>query len=909
MPGGAEVITAEARRLDEARTGTPWRRWGPYLSERQWGTVREDYSPNGTAWDYFTHDQARSRAYRWGEDGILGISDDTQRLCFALALWNGRDPIIKERMFGLTNSEGNHGEDVKEYWFYLDSTPTHSWMRGLYKYPQAAYPYDDLVATNRARGRDQPEYELLDTGVFDDDRYWDVEVEYAKVDPERMLVAVTAHNRGPDAATLHLLPTLWFRNTWSWSEGAAKPSLWATDVAGPPTSDGGPRAAWAVDAEHEQLGRRRLQGAEPATLLFTENETNTERIFGTPNASAYVKDGINDALIGDKATVNPERRGTKVAAHHLLEVPAGQSARLHLWFGPADGAGSDAPSPGDIEAFEAVRAARRAEADAFYQGVIPPNASADEAAVIRQALGGMFWGKQYYSYDVMRWQEGDAVYAKLAEERRSQRNQGWSHMVSEDIISMPDKWEYPWFAAWDLAFHTVVLAIADIDFAKDQLLLMTRSRYVHPNGQIPAYEWAFDDVNPPVHGLAAWRVYILEQEQRGDGDRSWLRRIFGMLVLNFTWWVNRKDRDGRNVFEGGFLGLDNIGIFDRSAPLPGGGYLEQSDGTAWMAMYCLNLGQIAMELAKDDPDFEDMAAKFYEHFVYIASAMDRMGDNEDELWDEDDGFYYDIIHRPDGSAQRIKLRSMVGLLPLGATLIAPEQRSQLRSDLVDRVAWLRTVRPELMYNLTDLDRPGPTGRRMLSVMTETKLRRILSRMLDDGEFLSPYGIRALSAAHRDHPFTMTVADTEYTVAYEPAESSTGLFGGNSNWRGPIWFPVNLILIEALLKLHLYYGDDFRVALPTGSDRLLNLGEVAQELSRRLGSIFTRDASGRRPVYGASEKFQTDPYWRDLILFYEYFNGDDGAGIGASHQTGWSGLAATCIRMALGGAGAYRARPD
>jgi hypothetical protein len=881
-------ITAEHGRLAEMHEkGVPWQKWGPYLSERQWGTVREDYSEIGDAWNYFTHDQARSRAYRWGEDGIAGICDDKQHLCLAFALWNGVDPILKERMFGLTNAEGNHGEDVKEYYYYLDSTPTHSYMKYLYKYPQKAYPYDDLVAGNRRRNRNDLEYELLDTGVFDDDRYFDILFEFAKQSPEDMLIRITVCNRGPEPATLHVLPTLWFRNTWSWYTNKPKPSLRRLDTKGNVSG---------IIGSHPALGDCCLFCRTTVPLLFTENETNNVRIFGTANASPYVKDGINDYIVGHaERAVNPAPAGTKSAAHYLLTVGEGASEVIELRLTahvPAESARQEQTLFGAD--YAATFATRRQEADAFYASIMPDVLGDDARNVMRQALAGMLWSKQYYYLDVEEWRKGDACYKVLAAHRQSPRNQAWFHLVCDDILSMPDKWEYPWFAAWDLAFHTLPLALIDIDFAKTQLELMTEPRYTHPNGQLPAYEWNFSDVNPPVHGLFAWRLYILEAEQRGKGDRQFLKRVFQKLLLNFTWWVNRKDSRGSNVFEGGFLGLDNIGVFDRSAPLPSGECLEQSDGTAWMAAYCLNMMEIALELAKQDHSYQELAYKFYEHFVYIAAAMDRMGENEDELWDEADGFFYDLLHLPSGHAVRLKLRSLVGLLPLCATIIiTPEELHELQH-LKGRIAWLANCKPELTHNLTNLDRVGPTGRHMLSVFNEAKLRRVLARMLDEREFFSPYGIRSLSRCHKEQPFSFSVDRNLYRVDYEPAESTTGMFGGNSNWRGPIWLPVNLMLYEALLKLHLYFGDAFKIECPTGSGRMMNLWEVAEELRRRLTRIFLRE-DGRRAVYGQSTKLQTDPHWRDLILFYEYFHGDNGAGIGASHQTGWTGVVARLIQ--------------
>ena len=899
------MSTAEADRLDAARERqVAWRRWGPYLSERQWGTVREDYSPNGDAWTHFPHDQARSRAYRWGEDGLLGISDDKQRLCFALALWNGADPILKERMFGLTNAEGNHGEDVKEYYFYLDSTPTHSYMRALYKYPQRAFPYAALIEENRRRGRETMEYELLDTGVFAESRYFDVFVEYAKATPEDVLIEITVWNRGPQAAALHLLPTLWCRNTWAAPDApgtaapapradapAARPQLRAAAVEG---------GASVVAAEVPGLGTYRLRCAgapEPPPLLFTENETNRQRLFGAPNATPYVKDGINEYLVeGRAAAVNPALCGTKAAAHYRLTVAAGGSARVRLRLSttpPADAA----PAEAFGEAFAALLSQRRQEADDFYAAVAPPDLEGtDEAAVMRQALAGMLWSKQYYYFDVDRWLEEHEGHPARVLKRLNVRNRDWFHMLNDDVISMPDKWEYPWYAAWDLAFHAVALAMVDLDFAKEQLELMLRELYLHPNGQIPAYEWNFGDVNPPVHAWATLFVFRTEQERRGKGDLRFLRRAFHKLLVNFTWWVNRKDPGGRNVFEGGFLGLDNIGVFDRSAPLPTGGHLEQADGTAWMALFAQNMLEMALLLAADDPLYEDFALKFLEHFLWIASAMDRIGDNQDELWDEADGFFYDVLRLPDGSAQRLKVRSMVGLLPLCATTVIDAEVADRFPRLRERMERFLRLHPALQTTIAPVGRPGVQGRRLLGALNEPKLRRVLAYLLDEDEFFSPYGVRALSRYHADRPYVLQAAGQEHRVDYQPAESESALFGGNSNWRGPVWFPMNILLIRALLQLYSYYGDALTVDCPTGSGQSLTLFQVARELSGRLTAIFLRDATGRRPVYGGTERFQTDPHWRDLILFYEYFHGDNGAGLGASHQTGWTGLVARLIQM-------------
>jgi hypothetical protein len=877
-------MTGEAQRLQEARDRTAhWKRWGPYLSERQWGTVREDYSAWGTAWEALPHDDARSRAYRWGEDGLLGISDNHQRLCFALALWNGRDPILKERMFGLTGNEGNHGEDVKEYYFYLDSTPTHSYMRGLYKYPQAAFPYGRLVEENRRRDRRAPEFELIDTGVFDDDRYFDLEIAYAKAAPDDILIRITASNRGPEAATLHLLPTLWFRNTWSWDEGAKRPSLRA--------GDGVPGLA-VIEAEEESLGQRWLYYDGGPDLLFTENETNAARLFGAPNPGAWVKDGLHEYVVGGRRdAINPARFGTKAAGHYRLAIPAGQSATVQLRL--TDTAlGSAAFGP----EFAATFAARAREADEFYATVIPSGLSADARRVMRQALAGLLWSKQFYHYYVRRWLSGDPGLPMPPSERRGGRNRDWLHLYNEDVISMPDKWEYPWYAAWDLAFHCIGLALVDPDFAKSQLVLFLREWYMHPNGQIPAYEWALGDVNPPVHAWAALRVYKIERRIRGCGDRDFLEKVFQKLLLNFTWWVNRKDAEGKNVFQGGFLGLDNIGVFDRSAPLPGGGHLEQSDGTSWMAMYCLNMLAMALELARDNPAYEDIASKFFEHFVYIAHAMHDLGGEGIQLWDDEDGFFYDVLHTDDGRHARLKVRSMVGLIPLFAA-------ETLEPDVVDRLPgfrrrmqWFMDHRPEFREHVVEMPTATGATRRLLSLVTDEQLPRVLRVLLDESEFLSPYGIRALSRYHLEHPYMVRIDGMEHRVDYEPAESSTGLFGGNSNWRGPIWFPVNYLLIESLQKFHHFFGDRFRVAMPTGSDRRLHLWDVAAELSRRLTRIFLRGPAGRRPVFGGTEKLQQDPHWQDLLLFYEYFHGDNGAGIGASHQTGWTGLVAKLLQQ-------------
>ncbi|MBM4294444.1 MAG: glucosidase [Deltaproteobacteria bacterium] len=885
----------ETVRLEEAREGkAPWKKWGPYLSERQWGTVREDYSEGGDAWDYFTHDQARSRTYRWGEDGIAGLSDDKQRLCFALALWNGKDPILKERLFGLTNSEGNHGEDVKEYYFYLDSTPTHSYMKFLYKYPQSAFPYADLVETNRRRTRDEMEYELLDTGVFDGDRYFDVFVEYAKGGAEDILVQITAFNRAPEAAELHLLPTLWFRNDWAaWiARPSEKPNLEQIK---------GPAGTSAVIAAHPLVGEYTLYCEGDVPLLFTDNETNNERLFPEyPNASPYVKDGINNyVLLGQQGAVNPEKTGTKVAAHYRLTIGPGQSATVRLRLTAQAAAGESrktkaAETPFGTE-FEKTLAARLKEANEFYRSVTPPSVSPDAANVMRQAIAGMLWSKQYYFFDGDQWLDEHRA-NPLHPGSRDFRNREWFHMVNEDVISMPDKWEYPWYAAWDLAFHTLPLAIVDPDFAKEQMELMLRGVYLHPSGQMPAYEWNFSDVNPPVHAWATLFLHRTEQALRGEMDLDFLKGAFNKLLLNFTWWVNRKDRFGKNVFEGGFLGLDNIGIFDRSAPLPTGGHLEQADGTAWMAFFSQNMVELAAELAVHDRTYEDMVVKFAEHVYYIARAMNRAG--QDGMWDEEDGFYYDLLRLPDGSATRLKVRSMVGLLPLCATTVTekwqreriPQAMGQIRERLL-RIPELReTIHP------TGPGHFGVAERGVMALVNPERLRRILTKMLDENEFLSLYGIRSLSKFHEQHPYVFHVHGEEYRVDYLPAESNTGMFGGNSNWRGPVWMPVNALIIRALLNFYLYYGDNFKIECPTGSGQMMNLFEVSQEIAHRLSRIFTRNEQGRRPVYGGTEKFQSDPHWRDHLLFYEYFHGDNGAGLGASHQTGWTGLVAKTIQL-------------
>jgi hypothetical protein len=873
-------MSQESRRLQEAREGKQaWKKWGPYLSERQWGTVREDYSENGNAWDYFPHDHARSRAYHWGEDGLAGVCDEAQRLCFALALWNGKDPIVKERLFGLINNEGNHGEDVKECYFYLDSTPTHSYMKYLYKYPQAAFPYDDLVRVNRERGRHQPEYELIDTGIFDQQRYFDVFVEYAKESPEDILVQIGIHNRGPDAAELHVLPTLWFRNYWSWGDNSTRPLLELV-----------PGSSSAVRAVEPVLGERYLYCDGQATLLFTENETNTQRLVGVQNRTAYVKDGINNYLVHGKSdAVNPQHSGTKMAAHYRLTVPAGgsQTIRLRLTNSARGNGAFGKP-------FDQLIATRRQEADEFYATVIPRSLDADAALVMRQALAGMLWSKQFYYFDVNLWlrERGSGPSAR----KPGPRNNQWAHMYNADVISMPDKWEYPWYAAWDLAFHVLPLSLVDADFAKQQLDLMLREDYLHPSGQIPAYEWNFGDVNPPVHAWATIFTYFLEKTRTGTGDIAWLERNFQKLQLNFTWWLNLKDRDGNNAFEGGFLGLDNIGVFDRSSPLPTGGCLEQADGTAWMALFSLNMLEISVELALHKDIYADMARKFVQHFVSIAAATVHASGGKVGMWDEEDGFFYDVLQLPNGDAQRLKVRSMVGLLPLCAVTVFSGELREKYPGLMQGLIRYLDARPELVDIIHDPTKLGHSGRRLGAILNEGKLRRVLARMLDENEFLGAHGIRALSRYHADHPYVMHAGGQEYRVSYVPGESDTGMFGGNSNWRGPIWMPVNALIIRALLQYYTYYGNEFTVECPTGSGRMMNLYQVAEEITRRLTSIFLCDANGRRPVNGEARKYQEDPNWRDCIQFYEYFHGDTGRGIGATHQTGWTGVIARAMHL-------------
>ena len=916
----ARLLTVEDGRLEESRARTKyWKRWGSYLSERQWGTVREDYSPGGTAWEYFPHDHARSRTYRWGEDGIGGICDRHQMICFALALWNGRDPILKERLFGLNGHEGNHGEDVKEYYFYLDATPTHSYMRMLYKYPQMPFPYEDLVEENRRRGRELPEYELIDTGVFAEGRYFDVFMEYAKADVEDILIKVTAVNRGPEEAELQILPSLWFRNTWSWGRDDRRPNISVLSAT--------PGCA-TLEIDHWQYGKRWLLCDGAPKLLFTENETNRQRLFDEPNRS-YVKDAFHEYLIhGDKNAINPKLTGTKMAALYPVKLKPGESVTLKLRLTDKDpsgvsnkGAAAASPTSASTSAasktaaspqpaspmaalplndfgagFDAAFALRLKEADEFYAARYADGLSDDGKLIMRQSFAGMLWCKQFYHYDVRTWLDGDPASPPPPKERLQGRNKDWTHLYNDDIITMPDKWEYPWYAAWDLAFHCIPISLIDPDFAKEQLILLLREWYMHPNGQLPAYEWAFGDVNPPVHAWAAWRVYKIERRVRGVADRGFLEKVFHKLLLNFTWWVNRKDPDGANIFQGGFLGLDNIGVFDRSAPLPTGGHLEQSDGTSWMGMYCLNMMAIALELAKEDPAYEDVASKFFEHFVNIAHAMNDMGSNGRSLWDNEDGFYYDVLQLPDGEEHFVKIRSMVGLIPLFAVeTLEPEIIDRLPG-FKRRMQWFMDNHADVPEHIESTERSARGVRRLLSLASRDQLKRVLARMLDESEFLSDFGIRALSRYHLEHPFEVDVNGQVNRVKYEPAESATGIFGGNSNWRGPIWFPVNYLLIESLQKFHHYFGEDFKVEFPSGSKNECNLWQVAAEISRRLIRIFERGDDGRRAVAGGTEVFQSDPHWKDLILFYEYFNGDNGAGIGASHQTGWTGLVAKLIQQ-------------
>jgi len=869
---------AETARLAQ-HTGDDrrWHEWGPYVSDRQWGTVREDYSPDGDAWGHLPHDHARSRAYRWGEDGLFGVSDDQQRLCLALALWNENDPILKERLFGLTNAEGNHGEDVKEAYYYLDGTPTHSYLKALYKYPQRAFPYARLVEENRRRGKHEAEFELHDAGAFEGRRYFDVVVEHAKASERDLLMRITVTNRGPLSAPIHVVPTLWFRNTWSWERDRTRPSIT-------------PKGADTLVAKHPTLGAYRLFIDRPADVLICENDTNTRRLYNHADAPGPFKDGVNDFIVsGDTLAVRRDGTpGTKGAFRVRFDVPTGKSVTLRLRL--VEAAARDA-----FADFDAAMRDRVAEADEFYAGLQGHLTSEDERAVQRQALAGMIWSKQFFHFDVPRWLEGDPAQPAPPESRRRGRNADWGHLNNADILSMPDKWEYPWYAAWDLAFHCVALALVDPQFAKDQLVLLTREWYMHPNGQLPAYEWAFGDVNPPVHAWAAWRVFEIDRARRGDrGDLAFLERVFHKLMLNFTWWVNRKDHDGRNIFQGGFLGLDNIGVFDRSAPLPTGGHIDQADGTAWMAMYALNLMRIALELARTNHVYEDIATKFFEHFLHIAEALNNLGGRHIGLWDEEDRFFYDILHTPDGRATPMRLRTMVGLIPLFAVEVIDGSLLEELPDFARRLRWYLNYKPELAALVSRWDKPGAGDRRLLSLLRAKRMKAVIARLLDETEFLSPHGVRALSRAHLDEPFTLHVNGTDHTVRYTPAESDSGVFGGNSNWRGPVWFPVNFLIVESLRRFHEFYGDEFTVECPTGSGHFVSLGAAADEIASRLTRLFLRDGDGKRPVFGHAPLLRDDPHFRDHILFYEYFDGETGRGVGASHQTGWTGLVASLL---------------
>jgi len=880
------VAGAESDRLaEDTRRTKNWKRWGPYLAERQWGTVREDYSEYGDCWSYLPHDHARSRAYRWGEDGLLGITDRQGRLCLALGLWNGRDPILKERLFGLTGPEGNHGEDVKELYYYLDSTPTHSYLKALYKYPQAEYPYEALGRVNRERGKADPEFELLDTGVFEGNRYFDVQAEYAKADADDILIRITVANRGPEAATIHLLPTLWFRNTWSW--GREGEGYWPK----PALRRGGPMR---IEADHQSLGRYLLEagtvaGAPAPTLLFTDNETNVARLFNVPNAQPYVKDAFHRYVVqGERDAVNPAESGTKAAVHYVLAIPAGEARVVQLRLRQRATSPEDAFGAG----FDRVFDARVREADEFYAERIPAAATEDERRVMRQGYAGLLWTKQFFYYVVEHWLEGDPAQPQPPAGRRFGRNNEWQHVYNRDVISMPDKWEYPWYAAWDLAFHMIPFSRIDPDYAKEQLLLFLREWYMHPNGQIPAYEFAFGDVNPPVHAWAVWRVYKMTGA-RGKRDRLFLERAFQKLLLNFTWWVNRKDPEGRNLFAGGFLGMDNVGVFDRSQPLPTGGHLEQADGTAWMAFYCNTMLSMALELASEDPAYEDLASKFFEHFIAIADAMNHLGGSG--LWSDEEGFYYDQLH-VGGQHIPLRVRSMVGVLPLIAVEVMEEENFAHLEGFKRRMNWFLTNRTDVTRDIACMrprDRDG-RSRRLLAIPTRDRLERMLRYVLDESEFLAPNGLRSVSRVHQQHPYQFDVMGMPYRVDYVPAEGNTGLFGGNSNWRGPIWFPVNFLVLEALERYHHFYGDDFKVECPVGSGTMLTLQEVALELEKRLSRLFLAGADGRRPCHGHEARYASDPHWKDLVLFHEYFDGDSGRGVGASHQTGWTALAVRCL---------------
>ncbi|MDQ3490616.1 MAG: glucosidase [Acidobacteriota bacterium] len=884
-------FTAEAKRLEQATQKTvDWKLWGSYVSDRAWGTVREDYSADGSAWDYFPFEHSHLRAYRWNEDGIAGICDRKQNICFALSLWNGQDSILKQRLFGLAGPKGNHGEDVKEYYYYLDNTPTHSYMKFLYKYPQAAFPYENLYQENGGRDKSHPEYELIDTGVFDDDKYFDVFVEYAKADAEDICIKITAINRSETAASIHILPTVWFRNTWSWAENSKKPLLQMAecDIKG--------LSAIQIKNANAEVYRLLCEGT--GELLFDENETNYKRLYGGENKSVYAKDGINDFVVhNNKEGVSPLLSGTKAAARYKLSLPPKSAETIYLRFSRQNATDKNSfSSKTDFKKqCEKIFVKRKNEADDFYATVIPPNLTDDAKNIMRQAFAGMLWSKQYFHYEVENWLEGDPAFPPPPNQRVSGRNSDWKHLYNDDIISMPDKWEYPWYASWDLAFHCIPIALIDPELAKRQLILLLREWYMHPNGQIPAYEWAFGDVNPPVHAWAALRVYKIEEKRKGVGDRSFLEKVFHKLLLNFTWWVNRKDEEGNNVFSGGFLGLDNIGVFDRSEQLPNGGHLEQSDGTSWMAMFCLNMLAIALELAEEDKVYEDVASKFFEHFVYISDAMNNVGNDDTKLWNEDDGFYYDAMHI-DGQQFPIKLRSMVGLIPLFAVeSLEPDWLEKL-PDFRRRTEWFLKNRPDLTDDIACMQSPGVKNRRLLALVNESRLRRVLTTMLSEDEFLSDYGIRSMSLFHKDCPYFLMFGDTEYRVKYEPGESRSGMFGGNSNWRGPIWFPVNFLLIESLQKFHHFYGENFQIEFPTGSGKMLTLWKISQELEKRLCRIFLKDETGKRALFGDVEKFYNDDHWCENLLFHEYFHGENGWGLGANHQTGWTGLIAKLLQQ-------------
>lgn len=872
--------TPEHRRLLASPSmSSPWRAWGPFVSERQWGTVREDYSEHGDAWSYLSHDHARSRAYRWGEDGIAGISDREQRLCLALALWNGRDPILKERFFGLTNAQGNHGEDVKEEYAYLDATPTHSYLRMAYAYPQAEFPYERLIAENARRSRSDREFELRDTGVLDEDRVFDVVVEYAKADPDDLLMRVRVTNRGPDAATCHVVPQLWFRNTWSWDDGE-RPELIAVD--------GG------VEARHATLGTWHADAEGARETLFTENDTNVARCFGVDGAAGPKKDAFHDVIVrGDRGAIAATSRGTKAGFWSVHDIAAGATVVVRVRL-------SKTSRPRPFAGFDEVVDQRRRECDAFYDDVLSQQTDAQDRSIQRQAFAGLLWSQQYYELDVPRWLAGDAAQPAPPPERTRGRNAEWEHLNHADVLSMPDKWEYPWYAAWDLAFHAIPLALVDAAFAKEQLVLLTREWFMHPNGQLPAYEWNFSDVNPPVHAWAAWRVFQIDRKRNGHaGDFAFLERVFHKLMLNFTWWVNRKDANGKNVFQGGFLGLDNIGVFDRSKPLPTGGTINQSDGTSWMAMYALNLMRIALELATRNPVYEDIATKFFEHFLHIAKAMTQVGGSELGLWDEHDGFYYDVLCPPDGRSRALKVRSMVGLIPLCAVeTLEPELLDRVPS-FKARLEWFLAYRPDLAALVAQWDVPGRGKRRLLSLLCHTRLKRLLRRMLDPREFLSDYGLRSLSKAHATDVFALDVGGETFRVAYEPAESSSGVFGGNSNWRGPIWMPLNYLIVESLQKFHHYFGEAFVAECPVGSGEFVTLDRVAASIGERLANVFRRDADGHRPVFGTDPRRSLDALWSDRLPFPEYFHGETGEGLGAAHQTGWTALIAKLLMPRAG----------